>query len=172
MSHDLNLSQFIGRLGRDPETRYLANGDAVANFSIAVGESWKDKATGEKVEKTEWVRCVAFRQLAEIVGKYLTKGKQVYVSGKFTTRKWQDKEGKDQYTTEIVVDQMQMLGGGEGERQAPAAPQGRAAAVARPASRPEYGTDAWAAGSPATRPRVPPTVQGTAFDDMADDVPF
>lgn len=124
MAKDLNHCAFIGRLGKDPETRLMPNGDAVANFSIAVGESWKDR-NGDKQEKTEWVRCVAFRKLGEIVGQYLTKGKQVYVSGKMQTRKWQDKEGQDRYSTEIVVSDMQMLGGGEsrggGNYNAPAA---------------------------------------------------
>ncbi len=111
MANDLNLCQFIGRLGKDPEMRYSPDGKAVANLSIACGQSWKDKTTGEKVEKTEWVRIVAFGRLAEIIGEYLKKGAQVYISGQIQTRKWQDKEGKDRYTTEIVANQMQMLGG-------------------------------------------------------------
>jgi single-strand DNA-binding protein len=106
---DLNLCQFIGRLGRDPEVRYLPNGDAVCNFSIAVGQQWKDKS-GDKKEQTEWVRCNAFAKLAEICGQYLKKGKQVYVSGQMNTRKWTDKDGVEKYTTEIRVNQMQMLG--------------------------------------------------------------
>lgn len=115
MANDLNLAQFIGRLGRDPEVKYTNSGKAVCNFSIAVGESWKDKTTGEKQERTEWVNLVAFERTAEIVAEYLKKGSQVYVSGKIQTRKWQDKEGNDRYTTEVVVHQMQMLGGrGEG----------------------------------------------------------
>lgn len=105
---DLNQCQFIGRLGKDPETRYLANGDAVTNFSLAVG--WKTK---EK-EGVEWVRCTAFGKLADIAGQYLVKGKQCYVSGRMTTRKWQDKDGQDRYTTEITVDRLQLLGGGDG----------------------------------------------------------
>lgn len=110
MANDLNLCQFIGRLGQDPETRYTPSGDAVTTFSIAVGERWKDKDSGEKKEKTEWVRCVAWRGLAEIAGNYLKKASQVYVAGKFKTRKWQ-KDGQDHYSTEIIVEQMQMLGG-------------------------------------------------------------
>lgn len=110
MSNDLNLCCFIGRLGKDPEVRYTAGGDAVASFSIAVGESWKDKETGDKTESVEWVRCVAWRRLAEVVGEYLTKGSQVHVSGKMKTRKWQDRDGNDRYTTEITVNQLQMLG--------------------------------------------------------------
>ena len=108
MSRDLNLCQFIGRLGQEPEVRYLPNGDAVANISIAVGDDYKDKS-GNKVEQTEWVRVTAFRGQAEIIGKYLKKGSQVYVSGKMKTRKWQAQDGSDRYSTEIVASEMQML---------------------------------------------------------------
>jgi single-strand DNA-binding protein len=104
MSNDLNLCQFIGRLGRDPETRYLPNGDPVCNFSVAVGWKSKDK------EGTEWVRVSAFGKLAEICGQYLKKGSQVYVNGRMQTRKWVDKDGVEKYTTEIAADRMQMLG--------------------------------------------------------------
>lgn len=105
MSNSLNHCNFIGNLGREPELRYSPAGDAFCNFSIAVG--WKTK---EK-EGTEWVRCTAFGKLAEICGQYLKKGSQVYIAGRLTTRKWKNKEGVDQYSTEINVDQMQMLGG-------------------------------------------------------------
>lgn len=101
----------IGNLGADPETRYTANGDAVCNFSIACTESWKDKQTGEKKEQTEWVRVSFFGKVAEICGQYLKKGSQVYVEGSLRTRKWQDKDGQDRYTTEIRGDEMKMLGG-------------------------------------------------------------
>jgi len=111
MANDLNRCDFIGRLGRDPEIRYTPNGVAVANFSIAVGEKWKDKNTGEQNEKTEWIKCSSFGKLAEIIAEFLEKGKQVYISGKMQTRQWDDKEGNKRYTTEIVVNQMQMLGG-------------------------------------------------------------
>ena len=121
MGNDLNLCQFIGRLGKEPEIRYTQGGDAVANFSIAVGESWKNKA-GEKVEKVEWVRCVAWRRLAEIIGEYLTKGSQVYVSGKFQTRSW-DQDGVKKYMTEIMVLQMQMLGGGSSSKEKVVSPK-------------------------------------------------
>ena len=104
MANDLNRCEFIGRLGRDPETRFMPNGDAVCNFSVAVGWKSKDK------EGTEWVRVNAYKQLAEICGKYLTKGSQVYVSGRMATRKWTDKDGQERYSTEINLDQMQMLG--------------------------------------------------------------
>lgn len=115
MSKDLNLCQFIGRLGQDPEVKYMPSGSAVANLSIACGDDYKDKSTGEKVEKTNWIRLVIFGRLAEIAGEYLRKGSQVYVSGKQVTRKWQNKDGQDQYTTEVIVDNLQMLGSkGEG----------------------------------------------------------
>lgn len=100
----------IGHLGRDPEVRYTAGGYAVANFSIACSESWKDKNTGEKKESTEWVRISFFGKLAEIAGQYLKKGSQVYVEGSIRTRKWTDKEGQERYTTEIRGDEMRMLG--------------------------------------------------------------
>lgn len=107
---DLNQCNFIGRLGADPEVRYMPNGDPVANLSIAVSEKWKDKDSGEQRENTEWVRVVAFRKLAEIIGEYLKKGSQVFISGKMKTRKWTDNQGIDRYTTEIIAEQMQMLG--------------------------------------------------------------
>jgi len=110
MSQDLNLCQFIGRLGKDPETRYSPSGEAVTNFSIAVGWKGKDK------EGTEWVRCSTFGKLAEIAGEYLKKGKQCYVAGRMNTRKWTDKDGADRYSTEINVDRLQLLGGAEGEK--------------------------------------------------------
>lgn len=119
MSNDLNQCSFIGRLGRDPETRYMPSGKAVANFSIAVGSSWKDKSSGDKKESTEWVNIVAFDKLGEICAQYLRKGSQVFIQGAFKTRKWKDKEGKDRYSTEIVANQMQMLGGKRSEDEEP-----------------------------------------------------
>ena len=107
----VNRVILIGNLGKDPETRYMPNGDAVTNITIATSESWKDKNTGEKKESTEWHRVVFFRKLAEIAGQYLLKGSQVYIEGSLKTRKWQNKDGQDQYTTEIVADEMKMLGG-------------------------------------------------------------
>jgi single-strand DNA-binding protein len=146
VSNDLNQCQFIGRLGRDPETKYAANGDAVTNFSIACGESWKDKGTGEKKESTEWVRCVAWRRLGEVCGEYLKKGSQVFVSGKLKTRKWQDKDGTDRYSTEIMVDRMQMLGSSEYRREDSGG-----------STQPRKSDDQKPAGK---------------FDDMDDDIPF
>lgn len=115
MARGINKVILVGNLGRDPEVRYSANGAAIANVSIATSESWKDKNTGEQVEKTEWHRVVMFRRLAEIAGEYLKKGSKVYIEGKLQTRKWQGQDGQDRYTTEIVANEMQMLdsrGGG------------------------------------------------------------
>lgn len=145
MANDLNLCQFIGRLGRDPEARYLQNGDPVTNISIAVGSSWKNKE-GEKQESTEWVPITFYGKLAEIVTQYLRKGSRIYVSGRFKTRKRQDKEtGQDHYTTEIVASDMQMLdtkdsGGGQGAGNAPgggSAPQHQPAPQSGQQARPQ-----------------------------------
>ncbi|MBI3560359.1 MAG: single-stranded DNA-binding protein [Gammaproteobacteria bacterium] len=105
----LNKVILIGNLGKDPEIRYMPNGQPVANFNIATSESWKDKATGAAQEKTEWHRIVMYRKLAEIAGEYLKKGSKIYVEGKLQTRKWQDNTGQDRYTTEIIANEMQML---------------------------------------------------------------
>jgi single-strand DNA-binding protein len=109
MANDLNRHECIGRLGQDPEIKFLPSGEAVTNISIACGESWTDKTNGQKQERVTWVPYVAFGKLAEIMGEYLRKGSKVYVSGKLRVRKWQDKQGEDRYSTEIVCDQMQML---------------------------------------------------------------
>jgi len=116
MARGINKVILVGNLGKDPEIKYTASGGAIANITVATADSWNDKQTGEKVEKTEWHRVVAFQRLAEIMGEYLKKGSQVYIEGKLQTRKWQDQSGQDRYTTEIVANDMQMLGsrGGEG----------------------------------------------------------
>ena len=106
----VNKVILVGNLGRDPEVRNMPNGDAVCNFSIATTDSWKDKGSGQKQERTEWHNIVMYRRLAEIAGEYLKKGSSVYIEGRLQTRKWQDKDGHDRYTTEIIADQMQMLG--------------------------------------------------------------
>ncbi len=111
MARGVNKVILIGNLGKDPEVRYQPSGGAIANITLATTESWKDKNSGEKQEKTEWHRVVFFGKLAEIVAEWVKKGSQIYIEGRLQTRKWQDKEGKDRYTTEIVADQMQMLGG-------------------------------------------------------------
>lgn len=106
----VNKAIILGRLGKDPEVRFMADGKAVANFTMATSESWKDKS-GAKQEKTEWHNCVVYGKLAEVVGEYMRKGSQAYVEGKIQTRKWQTKEGQDRYTTEIIVSELTMLGG-------------------------------------------------------------
>jgi len=111
MARGINKVILIGNLGNDPEVRYTAGGAAVANVSLATTDTWRDKNTGEQQERTEWHRVVFFGRLAEIVGEYLKKGSQIYVEGRLQTRKWQDKDGNDRYTTEIVASEMQMLGG-------------------------------------------------------------
>ena len=110
MARGINKAIIVGNLGRDPEVRYTANGNAIANITVATTESWKDKQSGERQEKTEWHRVVFFGRLAEIAGEYLKKGAQVYIEGRLQTRKWEDKSGQERYTTEIVASEMQMLG--------------------------------------------------------------
>jgi single-strand DNA-binding protein len=179
----LNKACIIGRLGQDPEIRYLTDGTAVCNVSVATSESWKDKATGEKKEATEWHRISVFGRLAEICGEYLKKGGLVYFEGKLKTRKWTDKDGTERYTTEIHASEMKMLsakdsGGGdhgdEGEQRRPTGrPQGP---TDRPTDRPtgpqgaSNGRAAPPARNPAGRQQQP--TSGTGFDDMDDDIPF
>ena len=150
----VNKVILVGNLGADPETRYMPNGDAVANIRLATTESWKDKASGEKREMTEWHRVVFYRKLAEIVGQYLKKGSSVYVEGRIRTRKWQDKDGQERYTTEIEANEMQMLGG----RQSMGSSGGEA----------EYG------GAMPSRSPSPsaPAKKAPSFEDMDDDIPF
>ena len=127
MARGINKVILIGGLGKDPEVRYMPSGGAVANFTMATNEEWKDKTSGEKVEKTEWHRIVMFNRLGEIAGEYLKKGSKVYIEGKLQTRKWQNKNGQDQYTTEIVASEMQMMDSrGEGPPAQQSAPQQQA----------------------------------------------
>jgi single-strand DNA-binding protein len=114
MARGINKVILVGNCGKDPETRYMPSGGAVTNISIATSEGWKDKQTGETKERTEWHNVVFFNRLAEIAGEYLKKGSQIYVEGSLRTRKWQNKEGKDRYTTEIIANEMQMLGSRSG----------------------------------------------------------
>ncbi len=160
----VNKVILVGNLGADPETRYMPNGDAVANIRLATTESWKDKATGEKKEITEWHRVVFYRKLAEIVGQYLKKGSAVYVEGRIRTRKWQDKEGQERYTTEIEANEMQMLGG----RQSMSGASGGEAEYggSMPSSAPSAGSSAAGAA------RSAPAKKAPSFDDMDDDIPF
>jgi single-strand DNA-binding protein len=116
MANGINKVILIGRLGQDPETRYTQSGAAITNITVATTDSWKDKASGERQEKTEWNRVVMFNRLGEIAGEYLKKGSQVYIEGRLQTRKWQDQSGQDRYTTEIVAKELQMLGSRHGEQ--------------------------------------------------------
>ena len=134
----LNKAMIIGHLGQDPEVRYTKNGDAVASLSVATSERWKDKATGEQKEHTEWHRVTAWGSLAEIMGKYLHKGSKVYIEGKLQTRKWQDKEGNDRYTTEIRADQLKMLDGKEDRQPARNDRREQAGQPTRNAARPSF----------------------------------
>lgn len=115
MARGINKVILVGHLGQDPEIKYMPSGGAVANVSVATSDQWKDKQTGEMRDRTEWHRVVFFNRLAEIVGEYLRKGSQVYVEGRLQTRKWQDQNGQDRYTTEVVASEMQMLGGRGGQ---------------------------------------------------------
>jgi single-strand DNA-binding protein len=171
----VNKVIIVGNLGKDPEVRYMPSGSAICNVNVATTRQWKNKDSGEKMEETDWHRIVFFDRLAEIAGEYLKKGRSVYVEGRLRTRKWTDKEGKDQYTTEIVATEMQMLGGREGmgggnagggeeegggggyesRGEQRAAPQ-RSAPAPRPSA-------------PASRPASKPA---TGFDNMDDDIPF
>ena len=161
MSKDLNKCMFIGRLGNDPEIKYMPNGNAVANINIAVGDDYKDKNSGQKVERTEWVRCTSFGKLAEIMGEYLRKGSKVYIEGKFTTRKWQDQQGQDRYSTEIVAENMQMLDSANGAQNQNSAPaqQCYAPQQQQPARQQQQ--------QPRNQQAAPPS-----FDDFDDDIPF
>ena len=155
----VNKVILIGNLGRDPEVRYTPNGNAICNVTLATSRNWKDKTSGDKMEETEWHRVVFYDRLAEIAGEYLKKGRSVYVEGRLKTRKWQDKDGVDKYTTEVIAAEMQMLGsregmggadeGGRGEREERSAPASRPAAAAKPAPK-----------------------SATGFEDMDDDIPF
>ncbi len=155
MARGINKVILVGNLGKDPEVRYSPSGQAVANATLATSESWKDKNTGEKQERTEWHRVVFFGRLAEIAGEYLKKGAQIYVEGRLQTRKWQDKEGQDRYTTEIVANEMQMLG----SRSGAGAPADHSFNQDAPANEQQSGGGRAAAKAPA----------GADFDD---DIPF
>ncbi|MDA0941381.1 MAG: single-stranded DNA-binding protein [Proteobacteria bacterium] len=154
----VNKVILMGNLGKDPEVRFMPNGDAVCNFSIATTDSWKDKA-GERQEKTEWHNIVIYRRLAEIAGEYLKKGRPVYIEGRLQTRKWQTKEGQDRYTTEIIADSMQMLGGRDS-----AAPQENSGVEEKPKDDFDQ--------TPKRNNQVEQSNTGSAFDEFEDDIPF
>lgn len=150
----VNKVILVGRLGKDPETRYMTNGEAVTNVTLATSENFKDKS-GEKQERTEWHNLVFYRRLAEVAGEYLRKGSQVYIEGRIQTRKYQDKSGQDRYTTEIIVNEMQMLGGKDGGGQQ------------------DQRTDSSSAPSRRQAPAPRPAQSGgSSFDNFDDDIPF
>ncbi len=144
----VNKVILIGNLGANPDVRYMPNGDAVTNISVATTESWKDKASGEKKSITEWHRVIFYRRLAEIVGEYLKKGSSIYVEGRIRTRKWKDRDGQERYTTEIEATEMQMLG-----------------------SRPEQGEPA-SASYGSVKPRTAAATQPAVQADIDDDIPY
>ena len=154
----VNKVILVGNLGRDPETRYMPNGEAVTNVTLATTDTWKDRTSGERQEKTEWHRVTFYRRLAEIAGEYLKKGSQVYVEGRLETRKWTDKEGKDRYTTEIIASEMKMLGSRAG------------------AGAPSYDASDDAAGGRAPKAAAAagkaPAKGPAGIADMDDDIPF
>ena len=147
MARGINKVILVGNLGADPETRYMPSGGAVTNIRVATSEAWKDKQTGDQQERTEWHNVAMFNRLAEVAAEYLRKGSQVYIEGKLRTRKWQDKQGNDRYTTEIVANEMQMLGGRGGSA----------------------GGNAGGASEPR---REPAAVAESVSDDLDDDIPF
>ena len=149
----VNKVILVGNLGADPETKYLPSGDAVTNIRLATTDRWKDKASGEMKEATEWHRIAFFGRLAEVAGEYLKKGSQVYVEGRIRTRKWQDKEGQDRYSTEIVADAMQMLGSRSG--------------AGEPRAESSFGS-----AKPAEKAAATAKKPAGKFDDMEDDIPF
>ncbi|MEM5536698.1 single-stranded DNA-binding protein [Neptuniibacter pectenicola] len=177
MARGVNKVILVGNLGGDPEVRYMPNGNAVTNVTIATSDSWKDKQTGQQQERTEWHRVVFFNRLAEIAGEYMRKGGKVYVEGALRTRKWQDQSGADRYTTEIVASEMQLLdsrGAGDGGYQQPQqggyAPQQSAPAPQQSAPQPQYAPQQ--AAKPAQRPAAPAPQPAPGFDDFDDDIPF
>ena len=152
----VNKAILIGNLGKDPEVRYLPSGEAIANITLATTDTWKDKS-GTKQERTEWHRVSFFGRQAEVVGEYLKKGSPIYVEGRIQTRKWQDKEGQDRYTTEIVADRMQMLGGKSSGGGSFEVMENQSPAPAR--------------GAPAAKPAAAPAGKSN-FDNFDDDIPF
>ena len=157
----VNKVIIIGNLGRDPEVRYTPNGSAVCNIGVATTRTWKAKDSGDKSEETEWHRVVFYDKLAEIAGEYLKKGRSVYVEGRLKTRKWQDKDGAEKYTTEIIAEEMKMLGGREGMG-------GGADDGGEPSG---YGNRQQPASRPAAAAKAAPK-SSTGFDNMDDDIPF
>ncbi len=169
MARGINKVILIGNLGRDPETRYTQGGSAVTNLRIATAESWKDKQTGEQQERTEWHSVVCFARLGEIAGEYLRKGSKVYIEGRLQTRKWQDKEGHDRYSTEIVANDMQMLDSRGGADSGDAPPMRQSGGAPRNQSRnADRGNDR---GDSRAEPQYDSSATSD-FADIDDDIPF
>jgi len=169
----VNKVILIGNLGKDPETRYAPSGDAICNITLATTDTWRDKATGEKREATEWHRVVFFGKLAEIAGQYLRKGSAAYIEGSLRTRKWQDKDGQDRYTTEIRADEMKMLGSrqGMGGADAPSRSEGGGRDSA-PRDSGGGRDNSYGGGAPAPSAPAPKKPAGGGFGDFDDDIPF
>ncbi len=163
MARGVNKVILVGNLGRDPEVRYTPSGSAVANVTIATSDQWKDKQTGEQQERTEWHRVVFFNRLAEVVAEYVKKGQQIYVEGRIQTRKWQDQSGQDRYTTEIVANEMQMLGGRSGG--------GGGSGFGQDMDQSQPAQQSGGAASKSDDQKKEPG-QGGAYDDFDDDIPF
>lgn len=164
MARGVNKVILIGNLGKDPDMRHMPSGGAVANLTIATSDQWLDKQSGEKTEKTEWHRVVMFGRLGEIAGEYLRKGSKVYVEGRLQTRKWQDKDGQDRYTTEIVANEMQMLDG-KGSN-APNMDEGE------PMSGSPFPSNNSSSNSNSHKNTKPPAANNSSMDDFDDDIPF
>ena len=163
MARGINKVILVGNLGKDPEAKFMPNGNAVTNITVATSESWKDKQTGQQQERTEWHRVVFFNRLAEIASEYLKKGSKVYIEGSLRTRKWQGQDGQDRYTTEIVASEMQMLDsrGGSADYDSPSAPM-QSAAPHSPSPQ----------SKPASQPQGAPAASDSGFDSFDDDIPF
>lgn len=159
MARGINKVILVGNVGVDPEVRYMPNGNAVASFSVATSESWKDKTTGEKQEKTEWHRVVCFNRLGEIAGEYIRKGSKLYVEGSLRTRKWQDQQGQDKYTTEIIASDVQML-------------DSKGGSASSYDDMPQAQSTAPAYQNSAPRQQQPAQAAQDAFDQLDDDIPF
>ena len=169
-SRGLNKVMIIGNLGAEPEVRFTAGGSAMANLNLATSETWRDKQTGEQQEKTEWHRVVIFGKLAEIVQQYVHKGSKIYIEGRLQTRKWQDNNGQDRYTTEVVANEMQMLDGRSGggaanfEQATPQQGQGQGQGQGQPQSQPQQ--------QQAPQQQAPAQSAPPQIDDFDDDIPF
>lgn len=172
MARGINKVILVGNLGKDPEAKFMPNGNAVTNITVATSESWKDKQTGQQQERTEWHRIVFFNRLAEIASEYLKKGSKVYIEGSLRTRKWQGQDGQDRYTTEIVANEMQMLDsrGGSTDYDSPSAPMQSAPSQSAPM---QQGQQQSAPQSqPANQQQGAPAASDSGFDSFDDDIPF